>query len=187
MTCVVGLVEGNDVFIGADSAGVAGLSIAVRADEKVFRNGEFVFGFTTSFRMGQLLRYRFSPPDLREGQSIMAYMVTDFIDAVRATMADGGFLHTDNGRISGGNFLVGFRGRLFEIDEDFQVGERLGNFAAVGCGSDLALGSLFSTPRSAGPISRITTALGAAASFSAGVCAPFCISSTRMEYEDVPE
>lgn len=55
MTCIVGLVENNKVYIGGDSAGVAGLSLMKRADEKVFKKDEFIFGFTSSFRMGQLI------------------------------------------------------------------------------------------------------------------------------------
>ena len=62
MTCIVGLVHEGVVYIGGDSAGVAGLSLVVRADEKVLRNGDFLMGFTTSFRMGQLLRYKLDPP-----------------------------------------------------------------------------------------------------------------------------
>jgi hypothetical protein len=38
MTCIVGLVDKGDVYIGGDSAGVAGLSLSIRADEKVFGN-----------------------------------------------------------------------------------------------------------------------------------------------------
>ena len=42
MTCIVGLVHEGVVYIGGDSAGVGGMSLTVRADEKVFRNGEFL-------------------------------------------------------------------------------------------------------------------------------------------------
>ena len=42
MTCIVGLVEKGNVYIGGDSAGVGGYSLTVRADRKVFRNGDFV-------------------------------------------------------------------------------------------------------------------------------------------------
>ena len=44
MTCIVGLVHEGVVYIGGDSAGVAGLSLTVRADEKVFRNSDFFDG-----------------------------------------------------------------------------------------------------------------------------------------------
>ena len=57
MTCIVGLIDGRRVWMGGDSAGVSGLDITVRADAKVFRNGDFLIGFTSSFRMGQLLAF----------------------------------------------------------------------------------------------------------------------------------
>ena len=75
MTCIVGLVHEGVVYIGGDSAGVAGLSLTVRADEKVFQNGEFLMGFTTSFRMGQLLRYSLKPPCSYPDDDINQYMV----------------------------------------------------------------------------------------------------------------
>ena len=75
MTCIVGLVHEGVVYIGGDSAGVAGLSLTVRADEKVFRNSDFLMGFTTSFRMGQLLRYSLKPPRRHPDDDIHQYMV----------------------------------------------------------------------------------------------------------------
>lgn len=36
MTCIVGLKHENSVWIGGDSAGVAGLSVTIRKDPKVF-------------------------------------------------------------------------------------------------------------------------------------------------------
>ena len=45
MTCIIGLVENSKVYIGGDSAGVAGYGLSVRADEKVFKKGDFIFGF----------------------------------------------------------------------------------------------------------------------------------------------
>jgi len=62
MTCIVGLVENGKVYIGGDSAGVAGLDITTRKDEKVFQKENMIFGFTSSFRMGQILRYSFKNP-----------------------------------------------------------------------------------------------------------------------------
>lgn len=52
MTCIVGIVDNGKVYMGADSLGVGGLSKRVRKDPKLFRVGEFVFGYTSSFRMG---------------------------------------------------------------------------------------------------------------------------------------
>lgn len=179
MTCIVGLVRNDSVYIGGDSAGVDGgnLSITIRSDRKVFRNGDFVMGFTSSFRMGQLLAFNFNPPNPRVGVDIMAYMVTDFIDAARATMKGGGFARVDNGVDNGGEFLVGYAGRLFHIYSDFQVGESSLGFDACGCGEPLALGSLRSTRDWEDPQDRLFEALETAEMFSAGVRAPFFFES----------
>lgn len=67
MTAIAGLVHDGRVLIGADSGGVAGWTLNVRKDSKVFTNGAYVMGFTTSFRMGQLLRWAFKPPAPRQG------------------------------------------------------------------------------------------------------------------------
>ena len=42
MTCIVGLIDGSNVYIGADSAGVAGYGLTIMADEKVFINDRFI-------------------------------------------------------------------------------------------------------------------------------------------------
>lgn len=174
MTCIVGIVHNNKVFIGGDSAAVGHHSIVARNDRKVFTNGDFVMGFTSSFRMGQLLAFGFNPPKPRVGDDIMAYMVGDFIDAARARMKAGGFAKVTNGEEEGGTFLVGYKGRLFVVHGDFQVGESSHGFDAVGCGQDIALGSLYSSNGET-PRLRITRALKAAETFSAGVRAPFHI------------
>ena len=55
MTCIVGLIHEDKVYIGADSAGAANGNITIRKDKKVFKVGEFIFGCTSSFRMIQLI------------------------------------------------------------------------------------------------------------------------------------
>ena len=37
MTCIAAIAEKGKVYIGGDSAGVAGLDLTIRADEKVFK------------------------------------------------------------------------------------------------------------------------------------------------------
>ena len=79
MTCIVGLVMPDGIYVGGDSAGVGGYSLTVRADEKVFINSGFIFGFTSSFRMGQILRFGFAPPKLHADIDLYEYMVTTFV------------------------------------------------------------------------------------------------------------
>lgn len=82
MTCIVGWVEEGQVWIGGDSAGVAKLDLRVRKDEKVFVSGEYVMGFTSSFRMGQLLRYTLKGAVCPAKQDRHAFMSTVFIDRI---------------------------------------------------------------------------------------------------------
>lgn len=173
MTCIVGLVHEGTVFIGGDSAGVAGLSLVVRADEKVFRNGDFLMGFTTSFRMGQLLRYKLDPPRRHPDDRVAKYMVVDFIDAVRECLKAGGWASKEKEIEQGGTFLVGYSGHLFTVQGDYQAGQPKDGFAAVGSGEDVALGALFATQGQDDPRERVLTALRAAERFNAGVRGPF--------------
>jgi hypothetical protein len=175
MTCIVGLVDRGYVYMGGDSAGVSGWDLVERADRKVFRNGEFIMGFTSSFRMGQLLAFGFDPPKPTIGKDLFGYMVTDFVDAARQRLKDGGFATKKDEAEVGGNFLVGVGGRLFNIGSDYQVGESAHGYDACGCGAQIALGSLRSTRRWRDAKARIAEALDAGETFSAGVRRPFFI------------
>lgn len=176
MTCIVALVKEGKSYIGADSAGTNNaFSLQHRKDEKVFKVDDFLIGFTSSFRMGQLLRFSFTPPEYKESENLFKYMCTDFINGVRQCFKDGGYTNIENSVESGGEFIVMFRSRIFIVQPDFQVAEIEENYASVGCGFDLALGSLFSTKAIERPEDRIDMALRASERFSAGVCSPFII------------
>jgi ATP-dependent protease HslVU (ClpYQ) peptidase subunit len=181
MTCIVGLIDGNRVWMGGDSAGVSGLDITVRADPKVFRNGASLIGFTSSFRMGQLLNFKLRLPEQEPGTDVFRYMVTEFVDSVRECLKEGGYAQRNNDAETGGSFLVGYRGRLFSIQSDYQVCEAERGFHAIGCGADYALGALASNTHLPAE-QRVRQALDVAETFSGGVRAPFRIDS--IEYED---
>jgi hypothetical protein len=165
------LVGDGTVHIGGDSAGVADWSMTVRADAKVFRVGDYLFGFTDSFRMGQLIRYTLKLPT--PAADLDRYMATTFIDALRDCLKEGGWAKKDTEREEGGTFLVGVTGRLFKVESDYQVGEAADGYAAVGCGADVALGALYATDTTMAPAARVDVALRAAERFSAGVRGPF--------------
>ena len=189
MTCIVGKVTKNGcVLLGGDSAGVAGLSITVRKDPKVFNNGDFIFGFTSSFRMGDVLRYSFTPPDHDPRLDTDRYMRTRWVDALRRAFDAAGILTKQNNEEYGGTFLVGYQGRLFEINGDFQVGEAIANFSAVGCGEDIAKGAMYAMKDSTlSDEDQILLALEAAEEFSGGVRAPFNLVKLCPEGADKPK
>ncbi|MDL2409790.1 hypothetical protein PY650_30060 [Rhizobium calliandrae] len=138
----------------------------------MFRKQDFLFGFTSSFRMGQLLAHSFKPPKRHPETDVYAFMVTEFVNALRQCLKDGGYARRQNDAELGGTFLVGYAGRLFRIDDDYQVGEAIDGFDACGCGQQIALGALFASSSSP-PRDRLEMALNAAERFSAGVRGPF--------------
>lgn len=183
MTCIVGLVRNGKTYIGADSLGVdpRSLSCDDRKDPKVFRNGEFLIGFTTSYRMGQILAHSFSPPIMKKDQDLYTYMVTDFVDAVRKALKDGGFASALNGEETGGTFLVGYKDRLFSIESDYQVGESRSPFTACGCADALALGAVAVASELPDMTAEwvVKTAIQVASRFSAGVGGEIVILNTE--------
>jgi len=177
MTCIVGLVDDGRVYIGADSASGQENSWTVRATKlpKVFRIGEFIIGYTDSFRMGQLLQYHLDVRPQNE-ESDMEYMVKVFAEAARETLKKYGFARVENNEETGGTFLVGYRKHLYTIDADFQVNEMADDMDACGCGAEYALGALRAV-RKKTPVERILLALDVAAHFSGGVKPPFRVES----------
>ncbi|MFG3296187.1 hypothetical protein ACGF3G_46335 [Streptomyces sp. NPDC048179] len=177
MTVIVGLVHRKRVHLGGDSAGSSGSQLTIRRDPKVFTNGPYALGFTTSFRMGQLLHHAFEAPH-PEGD-LARFMATTFINAVRTCLKEGGWARKDSEQEQAGTFLVGVRGRLFEIYSDYQVGEPVGGYTAVGSGDDLALGALHATAHlGLKPRERLTAALRAADHHCAYVSAPYAYVKT---------
>ncbi len=182
MTCIVGIVDKNkDIWIGGDSAGSSGHIRYKRRDKKVFINGDFIMGFTSSFRMGQLLHYKFIPPYHKSNQSIFKYMVGDFMDEVRKCLKENGYAKVEKNEESIGTFIVGYKGRLFNVEDDLQVAEYYDDFIAVGCGDEFARGSLY-TSKDFLPKERILLALKAAEEFSGWVSKPFNI--LKLKYQN---
>jgi len=170
LTCIVGVKHREGVVMGADSYAGWETSGSTRHDPKLGRVGAYGIGFTTSYRMGQLLLYGFDPPRPPFRGDLQEFMVTVFVEAVRTRLRAGGWMKVENTRDEGGDFLVGVRGRLFTIYSDFSVEETVDRFAAVGCGEKYALGALAHLTCS--PRVRVLAALRTAERFTGGVRGP---------------
>ena len=182
MTCIIGLISKDAIWMGADRLASGGNVKRTRLDPKVFKRrtkfGDFLIGYTTSYRMGQILQYRLNIPQYND-EDIMEYMVEQFIESVREILKASGFAQVQNEVEQGGWFLVGFRGHLFSILPDYQVARVAEPYTAIGAGEEFALGSLWSTDQM-DPESRITMALSAAAEFNPFVSSPFDIMSLEI-------
>lgn len=180
MTCIIGVLDGSKVYIGGDSCSSNGYEYEDCNHSKVFKVKDFVIGGTTSFRMLDLLEYSLTLP---EGQPFAdadmdKFMRTTFVNAVRECLKTGGFAKVNNGVEQGGTFLIGYKDKLWRMQDDFSVISRC-DYDVVGCGTQAALGSLFTTKNENMTVTeRITIAMEAAESVLVGVKGPFNILST---------
>jgi hypothetical protein len=164
MTCIVALEDQGTIYMGADSAAVEGDSISLRVASKIFKNGKFLIGYCNSFRYGQIIEYHFKPPQVQE-KDLLKYMITKFVPELRRVLENNGYEEKDS------SIIIGYDGNIFYVESDWQVGQDMTNYHAIGSGSPYALGSLYSTTGE--PLSRIEQALKAAETFSTNVRSPF--------------
>lgn len=159
MTCIAAIIFEGRVYMAADSCGSDGVNYRVRRDSKLFRLGEFIIGFTSSFRMGQLLQYQMQPPILPgDPRDLYRYLCTTFIERARKLLGD-----------NGGHFLIGTRGRIFEVMSDFQVAEYDRDYAAIGSGKPWAEGALMVQSKDVPPRGQLFLAMSAAAAHAVNV------------------
>lgn len=184
MTCIVGLCHNDKVYIGADSCGSNSHTWLTVGNNKVFEVGEFLIGCTTSFRMIDLLTYSLTGVLQRPEDSDDKFIRTTFINSVISCFKENNF--GDDNR--GGNFLLGYRGKLYEIQDDFSVLNCPPQGHSVGSGEEAARGSLWTTvpgriklneetALSLAPEQRVLLALSAAEASIATVRGPFVVMS----------
>ena len=174
MTCIVGIRCKSTLYIGGDSAVSSDNLVQTMADPKVWKKGQFIIGFAGGLRVGQVIKYKMKIPPINERKPT-EYMVTGFVNAMRKTLKVSGAARENMKEEEQENqFLVGYNGRLFEVDEAYGVCEVGDEYIAIGCGTEYALGSLHAT-KGQPPEKRLTAALEASAYFCEGVRPPFHI------------
>ena len=90
MTCIIGLVHGGHVTMGADSAITFGSNKAgVTTESKIWWAGRrMLIGAAGDGRFCNVVHHMFKPPPNRR-RNPMAYMVNDFPAALRTCLAGG--------------------------------------------------------------------------------------------------
>lgn len=179
MTIIVGLQHAGGVVMGADSISTDGTYCSQRdgTTRKLFRKGPYLIGYTTSFRLGDLLRFevRWPAPPKRRGDAVLyRHMVSAVVPAIRAAFAAGGAVAA-GGAEQGAELLIAVSGRLFRIGRDHHVAGYLAGYATCGCGEDIANGALHATAGLDGlePRRRVRLALHAAAAHCVRARGPF--------------
>jgi hypothetical protein len=147
MSCVVGMVDRGDVYIGGDSGVFGDEDFLVMRIPKVFERKPFIFGTVGTFRAAQLLQFVFRVTPRKRGQDVYEYMITSFVEAVRTCWRSGGVMNSSvnedcTGADFAESFLVGYEGRLFRLEADFSLIESASGFDAIGAGEHHARGAL---------------------------------------------
>jgi ATP-dependent protease HslVU (ClpYQ) peptidase subunit len=172
MTIIIGYKEKDKVTIAGDTRGTKGHQIIHRVDGKTFTVHGISYGFTSSYRMGQILKYHMPEVYAKDrSEDTFKYVVNSLVPTFKQILFDSGFNGDyDSHNEVGGVFLIALDGKLFCIESDFQVVEPLEDYYAVGCGDEFALGSLYQTSKDTKTDvkAKITEALNCACYFSKG-------------------
>jgi len=182
MTCIVGIRTETGVMLGADS-----LSGSYHGDKQLVHTAKLVtkktrtvhgvshevlMGFTTSWRMGNILQFMDDLPPL-DGD-VEKWLVKEFVPLIRTTFKDEGYLTINNGVESGGNFLIGVNGVLAEIQGDMSVLIPRDRYSSVGAGTYIAIGAMHTaTALKQGDKEILMAGLSAAEAYNPLVSGPF--------------
>lgn len=172
MTCIVAVEADGVVYMGSDRKASSSWSAGVVEAPKMFENGPLLVGYTTSFRMGQLLQHALQVPTHTLTWDVDRWVSTDLATAVRECYDAHGWNETKDGRAVNGNWLMAVSGRCYEMQSDYSFIRDTAGEYAVGSGEDFALGSLHAT-RGQEPRTRVLAALEAAAERCPSVGGPF--------------
>ncbi len=189
MTCIVGVEHEGAVYLGGDSAlsDPSLGSLRLLRQPKLFLKNRVAFGCCNDLRVQQLLQYVLNVPD-HDPQLLddMEYLVTHLMGSIRSLQKKKGTIKVSESlETQEVQLLVGYRGTLYTVEENFQVYRSVDAWASVGSGSDMAMGSMHSTAKVLGltPEQRIIMALEAAEAYNGQVRRPFHIIKLEPEKE----
>lgn len=157
MTCIVGIAHEGIVYIGGERSISDGESILSSPVSKVAVRDEWVYGYSGTIGIGQLLSIISLPR--AEGADFKT-IKTKIVPALSVAIDNYAREAAENDT----QWLIGVRGRLYEVSaSDWGVVEV--QYTAIGAGSQIALGSLY-TSIGKSPLDRIELSLEAAITLS---------------------
>lgn len=171
MTCIVAIKNDNSILLGGDSAASGNNRIVQRKDKKVFKRRGIGFGFAGSFRIGQLIKYSLKipkrPANMYNEEWVFNCLLAEIIKLLRENR-----LVKKN--MMDCNLLIVYMGQIYKVDSDFQIELVEDNYAAIGDGADVALGSLYALREIDIPVKdKATLALNASSKYCTTVSEPF--------------
>jgi ATP-dependent protease HslVU (ClpYQ) peptidase subunit len=176
MTCIVAIAQDGKVSMGADSemSDTDDNVILQKKRPKIFLNGEYLVGYAGSARFGLIMEHNFIYPKVParvKDSELEVFLNKTFVPKLRKHVIE--VIKADKEECGEFVCLIGLRGHIFELDEDWAIFELDKNYTAIGSGTSVAMGALYATSSWTSPQKRLESALGAATEFTAGVGKPF--------------
>lgn len=156
MTCIIAHTDGVSSFLAGDKLGSNGFTKTVQTEPKVFEK-EFIklhddgltrtkevmaLGYTTSFRMGQLLNYNLNLPEQDASQTFSQYLVLKVIPIIRQMFKEEWGARDASQDVGGGQFIILHNHTIYEVQEDFSVLQPKTRITAVGSGTYHAIAAM---------------------------------------------
>lgn len=181
ITCIVGIVDNistpRKVYMAADSGASDDTIMTPIMDPKIQRNGKYLIGYAGETGLGQLLHSIDLPDPNVPNNQLLKFMRTKFALCYKnAINLYSPPTSPSDDKDGGLTALIAVKGRLFEFNsEDFQFNEYLEG--AIGSGSHLAFGSLFTTRGYKDINKRLRIAVNAAIEYSPSCAGPIVYDS----------
>ncbi|EON7637319.1 hypothetical protein ABV23_RS02340 [Escherichia coli] len=156
MTCIIAYTDGNTSFIAGDKLGSNGFTKAIQTEPKVFEK-EFIkidesglnrtkevmaMGYTSSFRMGQLLTYKLDLPEQQSNQTFSQYLVLEVIPRIRTLFKEEWGARDTTQDVGGGQFIILHNHTIYEVQGDFSVLQPKTQITSVGSGTYHAIAAM---------------------------------------------
>jgi len=170
MTCILGLIRNGHVYMGSDSLYLNGWHRVRTSHPKIFRKGTMLIGTSGDQRISDIIEYNFDPEeDYRDDP--VEFLGMDFLPAMRDAIKKHGGMKEEDMEAT---VMVGYKGHLFIIGEDFTLSEIGSSYEAIGAGAKYAMGYMYAMEKTClSPERLIEQALSCAEYWCAGVRGPF--------------
>lgn len=139
MTCIMAVETCDDnVVLAGDYLGSNGFTKAIFSGSKIFKHSNMMFGYTSTFRFGQIIECvlddnsLYPPVDKADTYS---WLVRNFVPKLKATLKEEDYT-------SGGNAILVINAQVWELQPDFSVLRAESGVNAVGSGEYHAISSL---------------------------------------------
>jgi hypothetical protein len=147
MSVIVGIETDDGVWLAADSR-LSDEHEASCISGKIFKmDSGLAFGVVGTLQHAQLIQYHLEvePPYPPDDKETMKWIVTRLVPALRMLCKEHEVWEWEKKQDRGLLLLMVVHGKLFGLQEDWSVWRALEGYSAVGSGSVVALGSLYTS------------------------------------------